>query len=89
MYRVDCYQSDMAVNAGPCVPARGWLVAVVHSDGQAVGLAGRFKVGSEVVPEGCITVGAFAQVLTIDPNLTVGHHTVKFNKGVFAIEGAW
>ena len=63
-------EPHMAIDAAARIPATVGLVAVINADGQDI-VARRIKIGSEVVLEGGVAIGARAEGVAVDINRAV------------------
>ena len=78
MDRVHFHEPDMAIDAGPRIPAAATRLDI-GTDGNLVWLAAIFQVGRQVVAQTHISIGALAQQVPIDPDLAVHVDTVKIH----------
>jgi len=76
MHGVSDNQADMAVDAGPGVPARGRLPRVVGADGEHIL---RLQMAGKFISKADVPIRAFAERETIDPNFTIRHHAIEFD----------
>ena len=74
-------QADVAIDALTCVPAGGGLSGRVGADGKDVGfIRAEVQVTGQFVAKADVTVGAFAEVVAVNPDVTVGHDTVEVDE---------
>ena len=87
-YLIHGYQPYIPVNSRSWIPAWIRLLWIIHFDCQYIWLPVKIQIGSQLIPERDISVGTFAQVMSIDPDFTVAVYTVKINEKQFcAVSG--
>ena len=63
------------------------LLSTFHSDD--IFLLAIVQMWGQFVAEADITIGAFSQVVSVNPNLTVAVNAVEFDEVVFVVRGGW
>jgi hypothetical protein len=72
------------VNARAGIPAGVRLGGIVHLDGDGVIAGAENEVRRQVVPEGDVAEGTFAEILAVDPDLAVFEHAFEFDEEFLA-----
>ncbi len=72
--------ADMAIDARAGVPAGGGLHRIIGADGEDIVGAGSVEVAGEFIAEANVTIGAFAEVEAVDPDIGVGHDAVEVDE---------
>ena len=73
-------QPRMPVNTRAGVPARVRLLRVVDAHGDEVARRAVAQVRGELIAEGAVAVRPLAEVMAVDPDLTVSIHAVEFDE---------
>src|ERR1035437_5182743 len=72
-------EPNVTINACAGVPARSWLARVVSPNDDHVVLS-EIQMAGQIVAKTDIAIGTCSKVETVDPNVTVGHYAVEFDR---------
>src|SRR5262245_19755043 len=73
-------QTNVAINSGAAVPARGRLPRIVRAHRDYVLVSAKFEMAGQLVSKTDVAIRSPAEMKSVDPNVTVCHDAVEFDE---------